>query len=192
MECRGYNRTNCRWRRNHDDKDRKIAYTNENNFSTYSIELYQLLLASASEVDVIAKSICKFLDTKSHAENIFYYQKIIAVNLPEFVDEIIYKPRFNLTFRPWSNWKADIPPEWWTSYNGVKHHRGERFEEANLGNALNAMAGLLVSEFYYYKLKFKSQDIPIKENDDITILLPDNSEFLRLDDSYYPSYIQWG
>src|SRR5687768_10881436 len=75
------------------------------NFKTYSIELAHLLLASASEVDVIAKGICVFLEPTTRAENIYNYQAIIRRNLPEFVKEVVYVPRFNLTLKPWSNWK---------------------------------------------------------------------------------------
>src|SRR5947207_537638 len=78
----------------------------ENNFRTYSIELAHLLLAASSEVDVIAKGICEFLEPTSPAENINQYQGIIRRKLPEFSKELVYVPRFSLTLKPWSNWKA--------------------------------------------------------------------------------------
>lgn len=161
----------------------------ESNFSTFSIELSHLLLASASEVDVIAKGICHFLDSKSHPKNILEYQKIIVAKLTKFAEEVVYVPRFNLEFRPWLKWKRDEVPEWWTSYNDVKHHRGERFSEANLRNVLHAMGGLLVSVFYYYTLKFEHYGNLIKADDDVMNLLGANRGFLQLQDAYYPSYL---
>jgi hypothetical protein len=39
-------------------------------------------------------------------------------------------------------------PNWWRSYNDVKHERQGHFASANLGNALDAMAGLFVLVSY--------------------------------------------
>ena len=84
---------------------RYIEFDNKN-FRTYSIELAHLLLASSSEVDVIAKGICGFLEPKSPAENINQYREIINRNLPNFKNEFVYVPRFSLRFIPWSTWKS--------------------------------------------------------------------------------------
>ena len=45
---------------------RYIEFTQEN-FGVYSIELAHLLLTSASEVDVVAKGICRFLEKGNRA-----------------------------------------------------------------------------------------------------------------------------
>ena len=158
----------------------------EKNFDTFSIELARLLLASASEVDVIAKGICEFLDPKARPQGIFDYQKIIIGSLPEFADETVFLPRYNLKFQPWTDWRKGAHPTWWTSYNKVKHHRGDRFNEANLRNTLHSMGGLLISMFYYYKLKFIHYGKPVRRNDDVINLLPEHLGLLRLNDSYYP------
>jgi hypothetical protein len=159
------------------------------NFKTYSIELAHLLLASASEVDVITKGICGLLEPTARAENINHYQRIIRRNLPEFAKETIYVPRFNLTLKPWSNWKANQNPLWWRSYNKVKHERSEYFPNANLKNVLNAMGGLLVAVFYFYKLKFKSEGLPIQNNKDVTQTLGAGLGFMKLQDNYYYGHL---
>jgi len=164
----------------------------QNNFRTYSIELASLLLASSSEVDVLAKGICKLIDPKQKAENIVHYRNIITKNLPEFSKETIYVPRFSLTLNPWLNWKRGNTPLWWESYNKVKHERNEHFAKANLKNVLNSMSGLLVSVFYFYKLKFISDGVSISTNRDVTYRLRDELEFLQLPDAYYNAYIMWG
>lgn len=162
------------------------------NFRTYSIELAHLLLASSSEVDVIAKGICGFLEPKSPAENINHYRAIINRNLPNFKKEFVYVPRFSLKLNPWSNWKSTKSqtknPLWWSSYNKVKHERNEYFAEANLKNVLNSISGLLVTVFYFYKLKF-SVNNPGLQARDITQLIMPESEFVRLDESYYYSHL---
>ena len=71
---------------------RHIEFT-EKNYKVYSIELSHLLLAAASEVDVVAKGICKFLDENSRARNISGYKKIIINHLLHFVQEEVFVPR---------------------------------------------------------------------------------------------------
>ena len=162
------------------------------NFKTYSIELAHLLLASASEVDVIAKGICSFLEPMARAENINNYQAIIRRNLPEFVKEIVYVPRFNLTLKPWSNWNANTNPLWWRSYNKVKHERNEHFPEANLKNVLNSMGGLLITVFYFYKLKFQLEGVVHNNkdvNDKLGQVLGSSLNFMKLRDDYYHEII---
>ncbi|MEW6084316.1 MAG: hypothetical protein AB1607_06955 [Chloroflexota bacterium] len=161
------------------------------NFRTYSIELAHLLLAASSEVDVIAKGICGFLEPNSPAENINQYREIINRNLPNFRKEQVFVPRFNLTLRPWSNWNSAKNPQnplWWRSYNKVKHERNEYFAEANLKNVLNSVGGLLVTVFYFYKLKFSIDNPNLRERDTTRLLLPE-SEFVRLNEAYYYSHL---
>ena len=131
---------------------RYIEFNNDN-FAVYSIELAHLLLASASEVDVVAKEICQLLG--DNPENINGYRTTITSTLPGFVEEEISISRYGLTFKPWSNWKSNENqnPLWWRSYNHVKHERNLYFSDANLKNVLNALGGLLITVFYYYKLK---------------------------------------
>jgi hypothetical protein len=165
------------------------------NFKTYSIELSHLLLASASEVDVITKGICGFLEPTTRAENINDYQAIILRKLPELVRETIYVPRFSLTLKPWSNWKNNKKPLWWGSYNKVKHERSVYFAEANLKNVLNSMGGLLVVTFYFYKLKFQSEGV-INNNKDVNDklgqILGSSLNFMKLQDDYYHEVIWTG
>jgi hypothetical protein len=51
-----------------------------------------------------------------------------------------------MRLRPWKSWKQPKRPnpEWWTAYNSVKHGRIKNEKLANLGNAINALAGLYV------------------------------------------------
>ena len=161
------------------------------NFQTYSIELAHLLLAASSEVDVIAKGICGYLESTSPAGNIDHYREIINRHLPGFRKEFVYVPRFNIKLKPWINWnkrKKKENPLWWHSYNKVKHERNEYFAEANLKNVLNSVGGLLITVFYFYKLKFSINNPNLRERD-ITHLLVPESEFVRLNESYYYDYL---
>jgi hypothetical protein len=55
------------------------------------------------------------------------------------------------TFRPWNDWGSIDSPTWWKSYNKVKHYRHTCFAEANLKNALDAMAALMIIIMYLYR-----------------------------------------
>jgi len=165
---------------------RYIEFANAN-LGTYSIELTHILLSASSEVDVIMKQLCTFTGGAKKYENINDYRLEIQSKLPSLITEKIEIPRFGLTFIPWENWQANQNPDWWKSYNNVKHERNNHFNEANLQNVLNAVGALLITVTYYYKLAFSQEegrDLTFKET---TRQLQPNSEFFRLDHSYYHS-----
>lgn len=53
-------------------------------------------------------------------------------------------------------------PEWWVSYNNVKHHRLDSYAEANLGNVLQALSGLfvLLSCLFRYEYEHNADEAP--------------------------------
>ncbi len=157
----------------------------EKNFETYSIELAHLLLAASSEVDVIAKEICNLLEPDENANNINNYREIILPHYSNIFNEEVHVPRYGLSFKPWVNWAEGKNPIWWQSYNKVKHQRNEHFADANLKNVLNSMGGLLITVFYFYKLKFSiDKPTPLREREVMGKLEP-ASNFLRLNKNYY-------
>lgn len=131
---------------------------NEENYSTYSLELARLLLASSSEVDVVMKELCRFLAPTEKIENINDYKNIIKSKSPGLVNQKITCARYGLEFTPWKSWILDESPAWWVGHNKVKHHRSENFQEANLKNVLDSISGLYVCNVYFnhYLVKSKS------------------------------------
>jgi hypothetical protein len=161
------------------------------NFKTFSIELARILFSAASEVDVISKSLCESLQPGSNPKNINDYRSIVTSNLPEFAKEKVFVPRYGLTLDPWSAWRKHRSPDnpiWWRAYNNVKHQRDQHFDQANLQHTLNAMAGLLVTVFYFQHSTMK-QTWPLTGrplgNKDVTAKLAPQSELLRLSDGHY-------
>jgi len=121
------------------------------NFDCFSLEIVRLLLAAGSEVDVVAKQLCKAIATTSKADNINLYRDEICKQYPQIPNFQVISPRFSLTFQPWEEWgKKNGVPFWWTAYNKVKHERQAYYDRANLNNALNAIAGLLVLVLFLY------------------------------------------
>jgi hypothetical protein len=135
---------------------------NENNFDAYSIEFARILLASASEFDVVAKMICKEIKPNKNPSNINEYRTLITNEFPKFYSTEIKIPRYALSFSPWIEWDNDENPDWWSSYNKVKHERNNHFSEATLENVLLATSGLMCGLMYYYKLTISpTREVPI-------------------------------
>lgn len=123
----------------------------ESNFSSYSIELGRILFAAASEIDVVAKKYCQKIEPNFTADNIGNYKTIITKHYPDFNTIKVHLPRFGLTLTPWNKWRTDTQPLWWRAYTKVKYERHEHFAEANLKNALNAVAALYVLQIFLYR-----------------------------------------
>ena len=135
---------------------RYIEFAKEN-LSVYSIELTRLLLSASSEIDVIMKELCTLLEPNKKAEHINDYREIIQRRLPVLIKEEVSLDRFGLLFTPWDSWTGLDNPNWWRSYNNVKHERNNHFSEANLQNTINAVGALLLTVVHYYKHSFSKE-----------------------------------
>jgi hypothetical protein len=120
------------------------------NFNAYSLELARLLFAAASEVDVVAKQLCRQRDNASSANTINAYREEITRDHPEIATVRVSIPKFGLSFHPWERWAHNENPAWWRAYNKVKHERHHHFSEASLKNTLNAVGGLFTLLLLYY------------------------------------------
>ena len=125
----------------------------EQNFDTYSMRLASLLLSASSEVDVVAKLLCKKISPKSKPRHIGDYGRTIGSRIPEVGTFIVHIPKFGLCLNPWKNWsgKSQKSPDWWKCHNKVKHERNKHYSEANLENTLNAVSGLFVLLLFLYE-----------------------------------------
>jgi hypothetical protein len=101
-----------------------IEFTNDN-FDTYSIELSSLLLSAGSEVDAVAKQVCRTINPKTKASNIGHYGSQIQAALPVVGRYELTIPRFGLVLRPWSSWagKTRKSPVWWRTRSALIHFR---------------------------------------------------------------------
>lgn len=126
----------------------------ETNFACYSIEIARILLAAASEVDVVAKQLCEQVSPGCGADKIGPYRETLNAHLPAIASFEVVVARYGLNLRPWDEWSkttGDRVPFWWTANNKVKHERHTHFNQATLKNALNAVAGLFVMLLYLYR-----------------------------------------
>lgn len=146
----------------------------DKNFNCFSIEIARLLLASAAEVDIVCKQICRQANQKTKGNNIHQYRDEIVPRFPKFSSFTVLVPRFELKLQPWSEWKEkDGVPFWWTAYNKTKHERATEFARANLKNTLNAIAALFIALLHLHRDKAELAE-----------LIP-NPIMLRPDSSYF-------
>lgn len=162
----------------------------EPNFSAFSIELAHLLFGAASEVDVVAKLLCEQVSPAAPRGNINEYKAVLLPALPDLPETEVFVPRYGLAFKPWANWAGNQNPEWWRSYNNVKHERDAHFNQATLKNSLNALGALLILTFHYYSRKLASQQGQMLAPKDTTRELVPESTLVRLhEDLYYSNII---
>lgn len=148
----------------------KYVAIDDSNFTAYSDVYAKLLLQIGSEIDVVAKLLCKEINSISNADNILQYQSEINTRFSEF--ENVTVSCCDTDLKPWDGWAASSP-EWWKAYNGVKHNRNkietygsvtkENYKFANQKNVLNALAGLYQLEQYLYSviLHDKQEETPL-------------------------------
>ncbi|MFM2317692.1 MAG: hypothetical protein RLZZ215_313 [Pseudomonadota bacterium] len=160
----------------------------DGNFSVYSIELAHLLFAASSEVDVVAKSFCCLVEPTSDPKNINQYREILLPKIPDFTTIEISVPRYELRSQPWLNWADRKNPDWWRSYNNVKHKRDAHFHEATLKNVLDAMGALLIMTAHYYAYKLQSDSSNTFDVSCIMQKLNPHPALLQLPHSYYHAW----
>jgi hypothetical protein len=154
------------------------------NFNVYSIELTHLLLAISSEVDVMAKLICKHFQPRRKFDNIREYSSILLRKIPELPKNEVFINRYGLSLKPWENWSKENSPAWWRGYNNVKHNRDTFFYEANLKNVLNAFGALLILNYHYYSYKLTPDGEKIYPKE-VTRKLEPKTTFFTLPENYY-------
>lgn len=124
----------------------------EDNLNTYSVQFTRLLLATCSEVDVVAKTLCKEIDPSGDCDNIDDYRRLITPSFPA-IPNVVFGIQWNeIRVKPWESWAdarlqspANPPPQspqWWRDHNAVKHQRSLSFKQANLRNVIESLAGL--------------------------------------------------
>jgi len=144
------------------------------NWKAYSLEMAHIFLAASSEVDVVAKILCNRVTGSNKEDNINEYRKTLDPHYTNIRRFKLTMPRYGLQFTPWTNWRRQRNPDWWTAHNKVKHERNLHFEKANLQNVLNAVAGLHVLVLYLYAEEARNAELTPPS----MLFMPD-AEFLQ-------------
>ncbi|MBE5839570.1 hypothetical protein [Butyrivibrio sp.] len=133
-----------------------VSLSNDN-LETYSDFFSKIILQVGSEVDVLAKVLCKEINAASTTNSIEKYKRVILKTYPEI--ERLTVSCNDIDIIPWKDW-SNTSPLWWKVYNGIKHNRAdketydgitkENYKFASLKNAITSLAGLYVLEIYLY------------------------------------------
>ena len=128
----------------------RFVELDEDNYSTFSLEMVKQIQSTCSEVEMVMKKMCGF--TSDDRKTITDYATVLLNVYPDISawevksGKIIEKP-----FGEWQATCADQSLSWWNAYNKVKHGREGNFREANLKNALKSLMGLFLLEMLHYK-----------------------------------------
>jgi hypothetical protein len=175
----------------------KYLTIDEDNYKSFSVEYAKLMQTICSEIDVLSKEYCRFLNEDYKADTIAKYAYIITENRNDILNqEVLLIKKKHLIFKPWENWQYTIntdkngiervngtPPKWWTMYNKIKHERTtfskslnkHFFKFANQENVLNALSALFILEMYFYK------DIVLEISDDYPLYPNERSKIFDMD-----------
>lgn len=144
-----------------------VAFTSSN-VNTYSLKIMQLYFAICTETESVFEQIYKNVNKGSTKKsNIDRNMKMLTDTFPNIRECMVslnvtgealeFKP-FDPMFHNYEVNQKDkkgIDNEvkrkrsWWRQYNTVKHERLEKFDQANLGNLLEALAALHILNIIY-------------------------------------------
>lgn len=145
-----------------------------NNYATYSIEFEQIIVLASIEFESVSKIICKKINPNFNVKwgNIVRISETILTKYPRIVETEV--STYFRRFKPLENWKiskeinSENPKKereyveglkWWTTYENLKHQGYDVLLQANLENAMNAVASLLVINLYLQKIFTGNIDI---------------------------------
>ncbi|MBQ5953591.1 MAG: hypothetical protein IJL47_06085 [Lachnospiraceae bacterium] len=122
--------------------------------NVYSDRFKQIILLSASEFEIISKSLCK--ECGETVSNIVDISRAILQHFPRIVQaEVITQ---FCVGTPMCEWRVDssnkvIGLDWWRAYTALKHNEVDSYRMATLENAVLSLACLYIVELYLmYKL----------------------------------------
>lgn len=139
-----------------------IQIDDHEHLKVHSPVLRDIIIRSCIQIEVFFKEWAKFLCSyKNYIKlyNLYHKkdkksEKIKGVRNWNFRDYFIIKENFLMSrpiyvrpmekeISPFSSWETKLEyPEWWNTYNAIKHDGLNSKKEANLENALNSLAAL--------------------------------------------------
>ncbi len=93
------------------------------NGGTYSNEFAKLLLLIGSEIDVVAKLVCRDVEPKRNVKNIDDYRQVLTSQFKDIHTVEVRIPRYTRSEQPWLEWGQEKSPFWWKAYNEVVSRR---------------------------------------------------------------------
>jgi hypothetical protein len=125
----------------------RIVHPIEENLKAFGHEIRNVLIA-CTEAEAQWKNILKANGVKEEdrTKTNHYVKLLKPMKLNEYEVELTHYPWLD-PVKPFKDWCARCPSqslEWWEAYNLVKRNREERFREATLKRAIDAVSGCFV------------------------------------------------
>jgi hypothetical protein len=124
----------------------------EGNENVYSFRLLNLTLAIGAHIDSAFKEMFRFPDFSKKYPEILKKVKAQKATIRDYLSigkeyclserKVFFKklPKNEVVF-PFKQFETGASPEWWTTYNKIKHEFSSNFEKSTLKNARDALAG---------------------------------------------------
>ena len=128
------------------------------NDKTFSTKYLQLILSCCGEIDTICKKMCRVFSPAIDIDStgIDDYKSVLMEHCPQIADEVVTIAQHTYRdIQPWQPWKYQKNPHWWDTYNKIKHHRDElwnekeAFKHANQKTAIESLCALYVVLEYW-------------------------------------------
>ena len=140
---------------------RYILIDPDNN-DIYSEELAEFLISIGSAIDTFFRNMSDCPGIKQHMTTLGIVKSSGDLNMTDYRDfsESYYElssPTVSVPFglgksqdiHPFRQFKNNKSPDWWISYNRVKHDYHKNIKEAKLINVLNGLGGLLLLNTFH-------------------------------------------
>lgn len=139
----------------------RVIHPGEDNFSAYGHEIGNIIIIACTEIEAQWKGILK-ANAQSARNRNDYVKLSSAMRLTEYRVALPWYPWIE-PITPFEKW---IPPEhgerqhlpWYDAYNDIKHDRENKFIEAKLIYALEAVTGYFVMLCAQYGWDFAKRD----------------------------------
>lgn len=117
----------------------------KSNLETYGNRIRNVIILACTEVDALLKTILKGNNVKSEGKN-YCMVDYLKLKEPMCLDCYTISFRYIKDIGEWSPFKKwySNSPEWYQSYNKVKHDRFKNIEKATLANAINAIMAFAI------------------------------------------------
>ncbi len=152
-----------------------VDHTSENNelknANVNSFEFQQIILLASMEFENLSKALCLEIDSSFNLQNanIKKISETILLKYPHIIDTEVSTDYQIL--KPLKDWNVNVDPatgkkyvagiSWWDDYSNIKHQSFWKFHLATLGNAVNALASLMVLELYLMKSVLNSVNMSL-------------------------------
>ena len=129
----------------------KFITIDERNSGAWGEEIADLLVLTGNAMEIFFKdmydcpNMSDLFSKPKHSIKMDDYKKIYEAyyELSKNSVSFSYGLGKDHTLTPFNDF-GDTTPVWWTAYNHTKHEFYSSMEEANMGNLMNALGGLLI------------------------------------------------